>query len=78
MKKFLILFGLISLVLSEPDPNFHIYLAFGQSNMQGMAKPEEEDMDCPERFKMMAAIDMPKAGRKKGEWYTAVPPLCRD
>ena len=77
MKKFL-LFALISLVLSEPDPNFHIYLAFGQSNMQGMAKPEEQDMDCPERFKMMAAIDMPKAGRKKGEWYTAVPPLCRD
>ena len=75
---YLLILAFISLALSAPDPNFHVYLAFGQSNMQGMAKPEQEDMTCPERFKMMAAIDMPSSGRKKGEWYTAVPPLCRD
>ena len=27
---------------------------------------------------MMAAVDMPSSSRKKGEWYTAFPPLCRD
>ena len=27
---------------------------------------------------MMAAVDMKSQGRIKGEWYTAVPPLCRE
>ncbi len=61
------------------DPNFHIYLCFGQSNMEGNAKIEAQDrMDVNPRFKMMAAVDMPSSNRKKGEWYTAYPPLCRD
>ena len=77
MKKLLLLI-LITFALSAPDPNFHVYLAFGQSNMEGNARPEAQDQQCPERFKMMAAIDMPQSGRKKGEWYTAKPPLCRD
>jgi len=77
MKKLLLLI-LITFALSAPDPNFHVYLAFGQSNMEGNARPEAQDQECPERFKMMAAIDMPQSGRKKGEWYTAKPPLCRD
>lgn len=60
------------------DANFHIYLCFGQSNMEGNAKPEEQDMkNVPERFQMMAAVDYSNPERKKGEWYTAVPPLCR-
>lgn len=61
------------------DPNFHIYLCFGQSNMEGNAKIEAIDRTgVPERFKMMAAVDMPSCSRKKGEWYVAYPPLCRD
>ncbi|MBR1668226.1 MAG: hypothetical protein IJ693_08105 [Bacteroidaceae bacterium] len=61
------------------DPNFHIYLCFGQSNMEGNAKIEAQDrVDVDPRFKMMAAVDMSSMGRKKGEWYTAYPPLCRD
>lgn len=61
------------------DPNFHIYLCFGQSNMEGNAKIEAQDRTGVDpRFKMMAAVDMPSSGRKKGEWYTAFPPLCRD
>ena len=77
--KALLLLALISLSLSAPDPNFHVYLAFGQSNMEGNARPEAQDTsNVPERFKMMAAVDMPQSGRKKFEWYTAVPPLCRD
>ena len=77
MKEILLL-ALIAFSLSAPDPNFHVYLAFGQSNMEGNARPEAQDQDCPARFKMMAAVDMPQSGRKKGEWYTAKPPLCRD
>ena len=75
----LILFILVTLVLSEPDPNFHVYLAFGQSNMEGYGQIEPQDTaNVPERFKMMAAVDFPSKGRKKGNWYTAVPPLCKE
>ena len=69
---------LVTFIVSG-DPNFHIYLAFGQSNMEGNAKIEGQDTaNVPERFKMMAAVDMPSKGRVKGQWYTAVPPLCRE
>lgn len=61
------------------DPNFHIYLCFGQSNMEGNAAIESKDrVGVDPRFKMMAAVDMPSSNRKKGEWYTAYPPLCRN
>ena len=60
------------------DPNFHIYLCFGQSNMEGNARIEQQDLEnVSDRFKMMAVVDNPEMGRVKGEWYTAVPPLCR-
>lgn len=61
------------------DPNFHIYLCFGQSNMEGNAKIEGKDrVGVDSRFMMMAAVDMSSSGRTKGNWYTAYPPLCRD
>lgn len=61
------------------DPNFHIYLCFGQSNMEGNAKIESVDrQNLDPRFMMMSAVDMPNIGRKKGDWYVAVPPLCRE
>ena len=61
------------------DPNFHIYLCFGQSNMEGNAKIEAQDRQgVDSRFKMMAAVDMPSSNRVKGKWYTALPPLCRE
>lgn len=64
--------------VEQGDSNFHIYLCFGQSNMEGNAQPETVDkQNVPERFKMMAAVDFSNPSRKKGEWYTAVPPLCR-
>ncbi len=60
------------------DPNFHIYLCFGQSNMEGNAKIEPQDRKgISTRFRMMAAVDMDNSGRKMGQWYAAVPPLCR-
>ena len=62
-----------------PDPNFYIFLCLGQSNMEGAAKPEQQDLEgVNERFQMMAAVDDESRGRKMGEWYKAVPPLCRE
>ena len=61
-----------------PDPNFHVYLAFGQSNMEGYPGIEPQDKTgVNKRFQMLAAVDFATLGRKKGEWYDAVPPLCR-
>ena len=61
------------------DPNFHIYLCFGQSNMEGNATPEAKDKAYVDpRFMMMACVNQSNAKRTKGQWYTAYPPLCRD
>lgn len=63
--------------VEQGDPNFHIYLCFGQSNMEGNAAVEAIDkQNVPERFLTMPAVDF-STTRKMGNWYTAVPPLCR-
>ena len=64
------------------DPNFYIFLCFGQSNMEGAARPEAQDLKSPgPRFLWMPAVDYPATetlpARKMGEWYEAIPPLCR-
>lgn len=60
------------------DPDFHIYLCIGQSNMEGPAPIEAEDTTAIDpRFQLLSSVDCPELGRKKGEWYTARPPLCR-
>ena len=80
MKKFL-LWGTLALWgmgVSAQDPNFHIYLCFGQSNMEGNARIEPQDTAGVDgRFMVMAAVDCPDLNRTKGEWYRAVPPLAR-
>ena len=63
---------------NNPNPNFHIYLAFGQSNMDDAGEIESQDLSIFERFKMMPAVDFPSKQRYKGNWYTSVPPLCRE
>ncbi|MEO8483278.1 MAG: sialate O-acetylesterase [Acidobacteriota bacterium] len=61
-----------------PDPDFHVFLAFGQSNMEGFPGIEAEDKTGVDpRFRMLAAVDFPNLGRQNGEWYDAIPPLCR-
>lgn len=61
----------------QGDPNFHVYLCFGQSNMEGNAAVEAVDKtNVPDRFKMLAAVNF-GSSRTKGSWYKAVPPLCR-
>jgi hypothetical protein len=59
------------------DPKFYIFLCFGQSNMEGNARPEPQDTIVDSRFQVMEAVDCPNLNRLKGHWYTAVPPLCR-
>ena len=63
----------------QPDPNFFIYLCFGQSNMEAGARPADQDKDFNDpRFQFVAAVDMPRYQREMGKWYTAVPPICRE
>ena len=59
------------------NPNFHIYLCFGQSNMEGSALIEEQDKAVDSRFSVMASVDCEKSGRVTGNWYRAVPPLSQ-
>jgi hypothetical protein len=59
------------------DSNFYIFLSFGQSNMEGNAKFEAQDTTVDNRFRVLEAVNCPDLGREKGQWYTAVPPLCR-
>ena len=68
--------------VAQPDPNFYIFLCFGQSNMEGNARPEAVDLESPgPRFLLMPAVDFPEMGerpaRKMGEWCQASAPLCR-
>lgn len=60
------------------DPNFYIFLCFGQSNMEGAARIEPQDLEgVSPRFLLMPAVDDPQRNRKMGEWCKALPPLCR-
>jgi hypothetical protein len=60
------------------DTNRFVFLCFGQSNMEGFPGiPPQDKGPVDNRFQVLAAVDFPGMGRKKGEWYPAVPPLCR-
>jgi hypothetical protein len=64
---------------ADSDPNFYIFLCFGQSNMEGYPGIEQQDKAAvDQRFQVLATVDFPGHGRTKGHWYNAVPPLCRD
>lgn len=58
------------------DPDFHIYLCFGQSNMDSGGPMNESDRDVPERLLVMADFDQADRGWQKGSWYQAIPPLA--
>ncbi len=72
-----IVFTLFSSNAFSKDKNFYIFLCIGQSNMEGNARIESQDTTVDKRFLVLAAVDCPELGRIKGNWYTAVPPLCR-
>ncbi len=59
------------------DEDFHVYLCFGQSNMEGQGIIEDEDLTAVDRFEVLQALDCPQKGQKYGEWRPAIPPLCQ-
>ena len=61
---------------AAPDPNFHIYIAYGQSNMGGTADAQSADKAENPRFKIFATQKCSGKGRNTlGEVYPAVPSL---
>lgn len=77
IKKMILAACAASVVYATPDPNFHIYLAFGQSNMEGQGNIEQQDKSVDERFQVLWAADNGScSGKTKGKWSTAVPPLA--
>lgn len=65
---------------TTPDPNFHIYICFGQSNMEGAAPLTDSDkINVNPRFRVMtvSSDDYLHDQRIAGQWYAAIPPLCR-
>lgn len=74
------MFGLMlscSIAFAAPDPNFHIYLAFGQSNMEGQGKIAATDANTDPRFQLMPAVSCGSPSRTMGTWVTATAPLVR-
>jgi hypothetical protein len=62
----------------KPDPNFYIYLCFGQSNMEGFPTIEPRDRTgADDRFEVLQAVNAPRLQREKGKWYPANAPICR-
>lgn len=68
------LLGSVVSVCAEPDPNFHIYLCFGQSNMEGQGNIESQDKTVDSRFQVLCSYDN-CGSRTKGKWFDATPPL---
>lgn len=61
------------------DPNFFVFLTFGQSNMEGFPAPEAQDRVENPRVRVLAYDNCADTGRQYNQWYTASPPLhsCR-
>ena len=60
----------------EVDPNFHVYLCFGQSNMEGNAQWESIDNQYVDpRFQMLATTNFDSPKRTLGNWYKALCPI---
>lgn len=73
LKIVLIALALLSAASLAQDPNLHIYLAYGQSNMQGVAPYIDADFETNPRFLVLRAADF--SDQKVGEFYLAKPPM---
>lgn len=61
---------------AQVDPNFYIYICFGQSNMEGNAQWESQDVgNVDERFQMLATCNFSSPKRTLGNWYKATCPI---
>src|SRR5262245_58131821 len=61
----------------EADRTFSIFPSFDQSNLEAFPGIDQQYKTVDKRFQVLAAVDFPALDRKKGNWYDAVPPLCR-
>lgn len=81
MKRIFFILSLVTIFVlplkAGVDPNFYIYLCFGQSNMEGAAQAEDVDLLVDPRFQVLAARDFDTPKRTTGEWYSATPPLAK-
>ena len=76
---------LTTLANAAPNPNFHIYIAYGQSNMAGNGDidPAVDQAEAPKNFIMLASHTANASARsgkttqsiKAGEWAAAIPPM---
>lgn len=73
MRKFLFFIMLMSSLCMAQDPNLHIYLAYGQSNMSGQATVTSKDKETNPRFLVLRAAN--HSNQKVGEFYPAAPPM---
>ncbi|MCB9495804.1 MAG: sialate O-acetylesterase [Fibrobacteria bacterium] len=66
---------------AQVDPNFHIYLAFGQSNMEGYANFASDynstDKQSLPRFQVLGATTCTNLQRTKDQWSPGIAPLFR-
>lgn len=73
------IFVLMPSFAKSQDPDFHIFLLFGQSNMEGAGAIENQDKTgIDSRFQVMGAVNC--TGNRSftlGQWSTATPPLVR-
>ena len=61
---------------AEVDPNFHVYICFGQSNMEGNADWDNQiDGNVDSRFQMLATCNFNSPKRTLGNWYVAKCPI---
>ena len=60
---------------ADPDPNFYVFLCFGQSNMESGGRMAGMDRSVDKRFQVMADFDSDTREWKRGNWYDAVPPV---
>ena len=80
--KLLLLAGISALPLAgqaAPDPNFHIYLLLGQSNMQGTADIQSQDRNINNLRVRTLQSENGCSGQNwtYGQWRTAEPPQVR-
>lgn len=70
------LMACLTKVNAQVDPNFYIYICFGQSNMEGNAQWESQDVgNVDERFQMLATCNFSSPKRTLGNWYKATCPI---
>ena len=73
---FLVTLLFVQPLSAAPDPNFHIYLLLGQSNMEGAAPIESQDLALYPRVQVLQDANC-ETSTPYGQWRAATPPLIR-